>query len=153
MAANEQRIRDVLVPVDFTATSERALEFALSLVSPESEVLVLHVVDIDFVERVVGSGFARREEAIERLRSRADSQLQDLVAAAAKQRPDVEFEPMIVVGKPFAEILRVAHDLDFRMIVMGSGSRKREDIEAWLFGSTAEKVLRAAMIPVVCVPG
>ncbi len=152
MAENE-RFRDVLVPVDFTPTSERALRFALSLVGPRSEVLVLHVVDIDFVERVVGSGFATREEAINRLRSQAEQQLDALLSDVRQERTDVEFEPMVVVGKPFAEILRIAHDLDFRMIVMGSGSRKREDIEAWLFGSTAEKVLRAAMIPVVCVPG
>ncbi len=152
MAADE-RFRDVLVPVDFTPTSERALRFALSLVGPRSEVLVLHVVDIDFVERVVHSGFASREQAIDQLRSQAERQLDVLLTDVRQQRDDVEFEPMIVVGKPFAEILRIAHDLDFRMIVMGSGSRKREDIEAWLFGSTAEKVLRAAMIPVVCVPG
>jgi nucleotide-binding universal stress UspA family protein len=57
---------------------------------------------------------------------------------------------MIVIGKPFAEILRVASDLDFAMIVLGTHGRG--DIEELLFGSTAEKVLRAARIPVVCVP-
>jgi nucleotide-binding universal stress UspA family protein len=59
---------------------------------------------------------------------------------------------MIVVGKPFAEILRVAVDLDFEMIVLGIHGRHKSDIEQLLFGSTAEKVLRGAAIPVVCVP-
>lgn len=153
MSSNNDRFRDILVPVDFTPTSEKALRFGLSLLATGGEVLVLHVVDVDFVDKVEAHGFARREEAIKLLRSRAEEQLQALVNAMRSERPEVEFEPMVVIGKPFAEILRVARDLDFRMIVMGSGSRKREDLEAWLFGSTAEKVLRAATIPVVCVPG
>ncbi len=153
MSGESGKFRDILVPVDFTPTSEKALRFALSLLASGGEVLVLHVVDIDFVDRVEANGFAKREEAISRLRGHAEEQLKSLIDNVRAERPNVEFEPMVVVGKPFAEILRIARDLDFRMIVMGSGSRKREDIEAWLFGSTAEKVLRAATVPVVCVPG
>jgi nucleotide-binding universal stress UspA family protein len=59
---------------------------------------------------------------------------------------------MVVVGKPFAEILRVAADLDFEIIVLGIHGRRRGDIEELLFGSTADKVLRGARIPVMCVP-
>jgi nucleotide-binding universal stress UspA family protein len=66
--------------------------------------------------------------------------------------PGPRIETMVVVGKPFAEILRVAADLDFTMIVLGTRGRRQGDIEELLFGSTAEKVLRAARLPVVCVP-
>ncbi len=59
---------------------------------------------------------------------------------------------MVVVGKPFSEILRIAADLDFSLIVMGIRGQHQGGIEEILFGSTAEKVLRAARIPVVCVP-
>ena len=55
---------------------------------------------------------------------------------------------MVVVGIPFQEILRVAVDLDYPMIVLGKG----RDLEEMLFGSTAEKVIRGARIPVVTVP-
>jgi nucleotide-binding universal stress UspA family protein len=48
--------------------------------------------------------------------------------------------------------LRIAADLDFSLIVMGIRGRHQGGIEEILFGSTAEKVLRAARIPVVCVP-
>jgi nucleotide-binding universal stress UspA family protein len=46
----------------------------------------------------------------------------------------------------------VASDLDFSMIVRGVRGRREADIEEMLFGSTAEKVLRGARVPVVCVP-
>ncbi len=59
---------------------------------------------------------------------------------------------MAAVGKPFAEILRIAADLDFGLIVMGIRGQHQGGIEEILFGSTAEKVLRAARIPVLCVP-
>ena len=55
-------------------------------------------------------------------------------------------------SRPFAEILRIAADLHFSLIVMGIRGRRQGGIEEILFGSTAEKVLRAARIPVVCVP-
>jgi nucleotide-binding universal stress UspA family protein len=144
------RLRDILVPVDFTPVAEKALDFAISLASGEGEILVLHVVDIDFVERVESVGIASRQETLEKLKARAEAKLAALCADRRQQ--SVQLEPMVVIGKPFAEILRIARDLDFRMIVMGTGTRRRQDIEAWLFGSTAEKVLRATTIPVVFVP-
>ncbi|RMG03301.1 MAG: universal stress protein, partial [Acidobacteria bacterium] len=45
------RIEDVLVAVDFSQNSLRAIEFALSLVDRDGEVYLLHVIDSDFAER------------------------------------------------------------------------------------------------------
>ncbi|MFN0119984.1 MAG: universal stress protein [Blastocatellia bacterium] len=38
------------------------------------------------------------------------------------------------------------------MIVLGTRGHRGGNLEELLFGSTAEKVLRATPIPVVCVP-
>ena len=143
-------IKDILVPVDFSPTSLRAVEFARSLVDKDGEVYLLHVIDVDFVERVNAEGFSEAEAATTRLRNRAESMLGEVLQQLAETGP--KLETMIVVGKPFAEILRVASDLDFQMIVMGAHGREQGGLEELLFGSTAEKVLRAARIPVVCVP-
>ena len=64
---------------------------------------------------------------------------------------NVGVERMIVVGSPFVEILKIARDLDLPMIVMGVRGRST-GAEELLFGSTAEKVLRGARVPVLCVP-
>jgi nucleotide-binding universal stress UspA family protein len=144
------KIKDVLVPIDFSPNSLRALNFALSLVEPEGEVCLLHVVDSDFVARLGEEGFSEVEAAISKLRQRAEDRLQEVLPRIPEPRP--QLDSMVVIGKPFAEILRVAADLDFEMIVLGIQGRHQGDIEEMLFGSTAEKVLRAARIPVVCVP-
>ena len=144
------KIKDILVPIDFSPNSLRALDFALSLVEPGGEVCLLHVIDADFVERLSQEGFSETEAATARLRQRAEDGLQEILQRILEPRP--QLDSMVVIGKPFAEILRVAADLDFEMIVLGTQGRQQIDIEEMLFGSTAEKVLRAARVPVVCVP-
>lgn len=145
------KIEDILVPVDFSPTSLRAITFAASLAGSEGEVCLLHVIDSDFVARLSDEGFGGAETAIERLRKRADERLEEIVKAIEPGK--VQLESMVVVGKPFAEILRVAADLDFQAVVMGTRGLGGENLEELLFGSTAEKVLRGTRIPVICIPG
>ncbi|HEY6330214.1 MAG TPA: universal stress protein [Blastocatellia bacterium] len=144
------KIEDVLVPVDFSPNSVRAIDFAASLLDGDGELCLLHVIDSGFVERLASEGFSEPAQAIEKLRNRAQERLEETIAAF--QGPKPHFESMIVVGRPFSEILRVATDLDFQLIVMGTHSVSGEDIEELLFGSTAEKVLRGTRIPVMFVP-
>ena len=144
------KIDDILVPVDFSRCSLRALDFAVSLVEKSGEVSLLHVIDADFVSRVSDEGFTDRESATNQLRQNAEERLQDLVKKGADS--GLRMTSMVVIGKPFAEILRVAADLDFKIIVIGIRGRRERNIEELLFGSTAEKVLRATRIPVICVP-
>jgi nucleotide-binding universal stress UspA family protein len=144
------KISDVLVPTDFSPGSMRALDFARSLVEPGGEIYLLHVIDADFVTRLTEEGFGEPEGVTERLRQRAEERVGEVRQAATGLQQSLE--TMVVVGKPFAEILRVASDLDFSMIVLGVRGRREADIEEMLFGSTAEKVLRGARVPVVCVP-
>jgi nucleotide-binding universal stress UspA family protein len=144
------KIEDVLVPVDFSPNSLRAVDFALSLVDQDGDIYLLHVIDSDFVERLAGEGFSDAASATDKLRKRAEERFEEAMAEFRESKPRIE--SMIVVGKPFSEILRVAADLDFQFIVMGTHGIRGESLEELLFGSTAEKVLRGARIPVICVP-
>ena len=143
-------VSDILVPMDFSPNSLQALDFAKSLVDPDGEILLLHVVDSDFVSRLRDEGFDSEEAAVSRLREKATARFEELLQDISKPGPQVD--SMVVVGKPFAEILRMSVDLDFQMIVLGMHGRRADTIERLLFGSTAEKVLRGARIPVICVP-
>jgi len=144
------KINDILVPVDFSPNSLKAAEFALSLVDPEGEVCLLHVLDSDFIERVSEEGFSPAEEVVERLRESAEKRLREIAESKGSDKPEID--TMVVVGKPFAEILRVANDLFFEMIVISTRGYHQSNIEDVLFGSTADKVLRAARVPVICIP-
>ena len=143
------RIEDVLVPIDFSPGSLRALEFAADLVGPGGQVLLLHVIDANFVARLAAEGFADPEAATARMQQAAEQRLRELVAERGG-RPALD--TMVVVGTPFVEILRIAVDLDVQVIVISIHGHREGSLEELLFGSTAEKVLRGAVVPVVCVP-
>ena len=144
------QFKDVLVPVDFSPGSLRAVEFAFSLIDPDGEICLLHVIDSDFVGKLSEEGFMEAEAAMETMRKKSEERLAEI----ARRNPSetIQLDTMVVVGTPFAEILRVANDLYFEMIVLSIRGKHQGSIEDLLFGSTAEKVLRAARIPVFCVP-
>src|SRR5262250_1382493 len=144
------KIEDILVPIDFSTGSLRALDYALAMVEPGGEVYLLHVIDADFLSRLSDEGFYDGETARAQMQLKAEDRLRNI--ASKFSLLNVRLESMVVVGKPFAEILRIATDLHFSLIVMGIRGRRQGGIEEILFGSTAEKVLRAARIPVLCVP-
>ena len=140
---------DILVPVDFSQTSINAVRVALGIAEPGGDLTLLHVIDKDFVEDAVAAGMGSTEDITARMRAQAESNFN--TALEGLEVGEVEIERMIVVGSPFVEILKIARDLDLPMIVMGVRGRST-GAEELLFGSTAEKVLRGARVPVLCVP-
>jgi nucleotide-binding universal stress UspA family protein len=140
---------DILVPVDFSATSVNAVRVALGIAAPDGDLTLLHVIDREFVEDAVAAGMGSSDGITAKMRQQAESNFDG--ALEGLQTGEVEIERMIVVGSPFVEILKIARDLDLPMIVMGVRGRSTPP-EELLFGSTAEKVLRGARVPVLCVP-
>jgi nucleotide-binding universal stress UspA family protein len=136
----------LLVAVDFSPSSRRALDLAFAW-CPDGEVTALHVVDTEFAARVAGTTLASHDEVVARLRARADEEFAWLVQDKGTGR----FSPMVVEGVPFIEIVKIASDLQVDLIAMGQ-HRAASSIDALLFGSTAEKVLRTSRCPVLCVP-
>ena len=72
------KIEDILVPIDFSPGSLRALEYALAMVDPAGEVYLLHVIDADFLARVSDEGFCDAETARAEMQSKAEEQLQQI---------------------------------------------------------------------------
>ena len=87
----------------------------------------------------------------ERLEKGRRKRLEELVAEAREGSGDVPCQILIAWGRPFQEILRRSVEYAVNLIVLGTAGRSA-DLERALFGSTAEKVLRAASCPVLCVP-
>jgi nucleotide-binding universal stress UspA family protein len=136
----------VLVAVDLSASSRRVLETAIAWYSPAAEITAVHVVDVDLARHLEATGICSYAEAITRMRARAEGELDEVERSVAGK-----FERMVVEGVPFAEIIKIAGDLECDLIVIGSRSAEGS-IQELLFGSTAEKVLRGARVPVLCVP-
>lgn len=138
---------ELLVAVDFSPCSLRAMDTALTWRSATAELTLLHVLDRDMVERIEELGLAQADDALARMRDRAEDELARLVAERSAER----VETMIVVGTPFIEIVKIAHDLECDLIVIGIHGQD-SGLKQLLFGGTAEKVLRGANRPVLCVP-
>lgn len=136
----------VLVAVDLSPGARRALETAMAWYAPNAEITAVHVIDVDLARRLEVIGICSYAEAVARMRSRAEREFDDIEGSLAGK-----FERMVVEGVPFTEIIKVAADLECDLIVIGSRS-PAGGIEELLFGSTAEKVLRGARVPVLCVP-
>jgi nucleotide-binding universal stress UspA family protein len=145
------RYTHMLVPTDFRSGSRAALERAVTCLAPEGgKVVVLHVIDLHLLEHTL-SLFPTVEEADVRTRLRQQAHEQYAQLASGIENEKVECELLIVEGQPFLKIVRFARALDVDMIVMAV-HRGPEHLEQFLFGSTAERVMRIAPCPVLIVP-
>jgi universal stress protein A len=66
-----------------------------------------------------------------------------------EERKGLDLEMVTLSGSPFLEIIRYAKENGVDMIVIGTAGRS--GVEHMMFGSTAEKVVRKAHCPVLCV--
>ena len=142
---------DILVPTDFRSGSRLAVERALRSLGPDGgSICVLHVLDQRLIEQTVDLVPHTSEAALRtQLERQARERYAELVAGLTADR--VELIPLIVEGRPFLKITQLARDLDVDMIVM-TVHRGATQVEQFLFGSTAERVLRLAPCPVLVVP-
>ncbi len=138
--------QSILVGLDFSPGARRALELALAWY-PQAEITALHVVDTEFAARVESAGVGTGADVVAKLRHRATEEF----AWLSQEKGGQHFDPMVVEGIPFVEIIKIAKDLDVDMIAMGM-HRATFRVDEILFGSTAEKVLRTSHCPVLCVP-
>ena len=140
----------VLVAVDFSHCSRLALRQAKSwALSNNGKILVLHVIDQDFVRHCIQQHLGVEEEIKKKLFIDSKNKLRRFLRGEGM---DENNTPMIICeGRPYTEINRKAVENDVEMIIMGSKGDS-DDMKAIFFGSTTEKVLRFIKRPVLCIP-
>ncbi|MEW6270015.1 MAG: universal stress protein [Thermodesulfobacteriota bacterium] len=131
----------ILVPLDFSASSDAALELATALAGRfGAEMVLLHVDPAVETAPLGEKALARREEARAEL-ERARQALSDRsVAVRVFLRP----------GDPAREVLRMADAERPLTIVIGAHGHSRA--ASPLLGSVADRVVRYATCPVLVVP-
>lgn len=140
---------NLLVPVDFSAISRTLVTRAVAMATGENPVLILlHVIDPALVDFAAAHSFGAHEEIAERMRERALRELDQFRSIATS---GMEIEVIVSEGPPFLQIIQKAQEFLADAIVMGRlGGQGR--MEKLLFGSTAEKVMRASTRPVLVLP-
>lgn len=144
--AQDVRVRHILCPVDFSPSSDHALDVAVSLARRAgATVTALHV-----VRAVDGEQELHGPEYIAELRRRqCDTAAKSLHEVTSAHAAGVAVEDLVALGWPHREIVKVAGDRHADLIVMGVLGRGALDIT--LFGSTANQVVRRAACPVMTV--
>jgi nucleotide-binding universal stress UspA family protein len=146
------KLEKLLVPVDFSRSSEMALRYATFLVEKFSAVIyVIHVVDKRYVERIAELNSESEDEVGRKLCFQAREKLD--VFLSNNDSEGLVAERMVAVGVIFQTIALRAQALDADLIVMGGHGRAGNgQIDKIFFGSTAERVVRLLHCPVLCVP-
>jgi universal stress protein A len=139
--------KKILVPIDFSATSKKAFQYALRFGEQFGcEIVLLHV--IEPVEAIAGTPlavdiFAQPEEDT----IAAEAELASLVASSRSRQNS--FTPAVRTGHAPNEITKAAKELDVDLIVIAT-----HGYTSWrhlCIGSTAERVVHTAPCPVLVV--
>ena len=138
----------ILCPVDFSPSSLRGLDLALSLAGDEGTVTVLNIVEF-YVDAALGEAVAFDWDNVrERHREQAMAKLEEVIDSETHRRSRVKLQTEVLrSGGAYKEILRVAEEAGSQLIVMGVMGRSAADM--FFFGSTTNHVVRAASCPVL----
>jgi nucleotide-binding universal stress UspA family protein len=142
-------ISRILVPVDFSEHSMRALDCARTLAEKFAASLhVLTVVPDPFVLPDPGPLYVPLPEGYgEGLRQDAESHVRGLLTQADRMKRRAE--AAVAFGDPYREILNYVERGSMDLIVMGTHGRG--GVAHALMGSVAERVVRSAPCPVLTV--
>ncbi len=143
--------KTILCPLEFSEASSRAFEYALSLAQEaDARLILLHAIEdvlghagAEFLGPVSVSEYYRHieQDAIARLKAVVPD------AARVWSRPDER----VVKGRAYEEILKVVAEEGVDLVVMGVQGKGA--LNRLVFGSTAHRVIREAVCPVLTLHG
>jgi nucleotide-binding universal stress UspA family protein len=140
------RFKRILAACDFSAASDRALEYGVSLAQENGASLtLLHVIDTVQDASVLAAADQRTIEYIDQRRRDARAELRSLAARDTCEA--CETCVRVELGAPARTILAIASDITADLIVMGT--QGHGPLGVMLFGSATQAVLRHATCPVL----
>ncbi len=130
----------ILVPVDFSESSDAALNLATVLARDTGATLL--IVHVETVPLTTGGG-----EYIYAIPEPPTQELLERLNKVVPKDPDIPVVHRLLAGDPADAIIRTAEADNVDMIVMGTHGRR--GITRLLMGSVAEAVVRRAECPVM----
>ena len=138
----------ILVPLDFSKSSERAFNHAYRIARDyASRIILLTVIDDRFPYPDLFSFEEPREDYYRHLRERALTHMEELLHQ--KDTACLAYEKLVLRGDPSKEILTVAEEEGVDLIVLATHGTT--GLTHYLLGSVTEKVVRRAPCPVLVV--
>src|SRR5512144_3253134 len=144
------KIKRILVPIDFSPASLKALDYAADFAKPlDAELCALFVVEPIYyaVPDLAGAAAGTTVGLLEEQRKSGKVQLERLQARYAKRR--IKLRTLLQTGTPFQSIVDASKSLKGNLIVMSTHGRT--GMTHLLIGSVAERVVRTSTCPVLTI--
>lgn len=142
--------KKILLPIDNSEASEKAGEYAIHAANQEgADIIVLHVIDTYYLDALP------QQDLRENLEKQFRKEGKEAVLKFEKKIEDeqcagncknINLITMIKEGKPDDVILKTANELGVDHIIMGKTGK--HGLEKFIVGSTTERVVRGAKVPV-----
>lgn len=141
-------LRRVMVPIDFSDYSVKALHYATAFAQQFGAALVLvHVTEPTVFPSELGYGPLATEVIEQHIRQDAQARLNSLAQQCIAC--GLKVETGVRVGRPYNEIVKAAEEHDVDLIIIATHGFT--GLTHVLLGSTAERVVRHARCPVLVV--
>jgi nucleotide-binding universal stress UspA family protein len=139
-------LKRILVPIDFSDCSKKALQYALPLAKEhQAEITLLYVVPPAYGSgEYTGIDYAQLEASL-----KVGGQKELAKLARNEVRRDIFVDTLVRVGSPTREIIETARNLPADLIVISTHGRT--GLKHVLLGSVAEHVVQRAPCPVFVV--
>jgi len=134
----------ILVPIDFSGCSEKALHFAVRFAGHFRAKLVLLHVAPSYADPYFVTEFGPLQSDVVRS---CQTRLEALARDAAP--PEVRVQTLVRLGRPATAIVDAARDLGVDLIIISTHGYT--GLKHVVFGSTAEEVVRHAPCPVMTI--
>lgn len=142
------KVEKILFPTDFSEGSSHALPYAVDLSKHyNARLYILHIIYDIFKATNSHIPHISADELYREMFEWAQKEIENCGIEEIRKLSNVE--KVVLKGIPYEEIIKFAAKEKVDMIVMGTYGRA--GLERFLFGSTAERVVRKAPCPVMTV--
>ena len=147
-AEPRRRVGNVVVPIDFSAESLKALTYAAALLrSAEGTLHLVHVVDVDYSYALPTLLMAEPIVTTPEVARVNEAELKKLAARFCG--PEIAPRIHVKVGRAFDQICAVAREVAADLLVIATHGHT--GLKHLVLGSTAERVVQHAPCPVLVV--
>jgi len=142
--------KNILVPVDFSEPSEKAVQDAVDIaLQNDATIYLLHVneiiqlcaidycLDASIMEEIENKTFASSNEMLQRMIDKV------------RNTKGIKVQSIVKKGNPFEEIIKVQNEKKIDLIVIAP--HRKKGVLGLLLGSVAEKIARGANCQVLIV--
>jgi len=144
---SDMQIKTVLVPVDFSEPSDKALEFAIRMTKKiKANLVLVHVLELtSFTSpmEMMSMGWVSKD-MISSLNESLKKRCQDIT-----EEFGIKSDFACYSGNVYDNILRAAYLFESDLIVMGTHGTS--GLGEWIFGSNAFNVVHNSSIPVITI--